>query len=284
MAPTKDQTIRVSVTGQGGGKKGKKPDHVTVWIKIGNTPKKQSNLPKDKGECWENFRSKISRKVGHDAWSARIFGSGRKQEGKKWAGQNIKPEEGETVIVQIRDEEVSGIDIDPPPPIPERMIKFPKDIPLENRPIGLVPLDEILTVAPRPPNWAITHAEKQINWEVLSTLEEISRWPDPKYAGLFLRNAIAAAKFDSGRARPRSEDWENLEAGSPVKDLLVQLPLYKWPIPRDHGCFHPFCDHAVDGLQSSHLQRAHNRRTTLQSEKDSKIKRAWNGESTLQAT
>jgi hypothetical protein len=130
----------------------------------------------------------------------------------------------------------------------------------------------------------LTHAEKKINWEVLQILEKIANWPDQKYAGLFIRNAIAAARFDAGRARPRSEDWERLHHDTPVLNLLLRLSLYKWPIPRDHGCFHPFCDHVINELQSSHLQMAHDRRHILQSEAGKKIKRVWNGESALQAT
>jgi hypothetical protein len=115
-------------------------------------------------------------------------------------------------------------------------------------------------------------------------LEQIAEWPDPKYAGLFLRNTIAAAKFDSNRARPISEAWQRLHTDSPMEDLLLQPQLYKWPIPRDNSCFHPFCDHVVNELQSSHLQRAHDRKHILKADKDKRIKRVWNGESALQAT
>jgi hypothetical protein len=38
QAPTRDQTIRVNITGQGGGKT--KDAKIKIWVKIGNTPKR----------------------------------------------------------------------------------------------------------------------------------------------------------------------------------------------------------------------------------------------------
>jgi hypothetical protein len=158
------------------------------------------------------------------------------------------------------------------------MATHPKNFSLDARPIELFSLNEALAVAPPSPNWVLTEAEKRINREVLATILAISQWPDPKFAGLFLRNAIAAAKFDDHRARPKGLDWIPVDADSPVSALLIQFPLYKWQIPRDHGCFHPFCDHMVTDQQSSHLQRAHNRKRIVPSEENSKVKRVWNGE------
>jgi hypothetical protein len=282
-APAKDHTIFVNITGSGGGKT--KDAKMKIWVKIGKAPKKQVEILKAKEDCWDDFRTKITQDVGHDMWLARIFGPERKDKGKKWCSSGLKPNENETVAVQLPGEPISKIDIDAvPAPIFERMVARPKEDAIEDRPIELKDLADVLRFAPPPPNWAITQAEKQANFEVLRTLEMISKWPDPKFAGLFIKNAIAASRFGETNARQNSENWEFLRVDSPVFDLLLQLPLYKWPIPRDHGCFHPFCDHVVNELQSSHLQRAHNRRNILNSEKDKKIKRVWNGESTSQAT
>jgi hypothetical protein len=229
FAPQKDQTIRVNVTGEGGGKKKNK---INVWIKIGNTPKKLIPLIWNVQDCWDDFRSKVVGDLGHDAWSARISGPDRKKKGEDWVDNTIRPNKNETVVVKAMDEEVSRVDLDPPAPIPERMAAHPKYITLDPGPRELVSLDEALAVAPPPPNWVLTEAERRINYEVLSTIYAICQYPDPKFAGLFLRNAIAAAKFDCHRARPRGVAWEVLDSSSPLSTLLVQLPLYKWPIPR----------------------------------------------------
>jgi hypothetical protein len=243
-----------------------------IWVKIGKAPKKQIDIVKKKEDCWEDFRSKVSHEVG-DMWFARIFGPGHKDKGEKWTGVNIKPNENDTVAVSIPHEPVVRHDLDDlPAPIFARIVPRDKEDPIELRPIELKDLKEVLPYAPPPPDWAITKAEKQANFEVLSILETISKWPDPKFAGLFIRNAIAAARLGSKNHRPDSEPWNFLQEESPVFDLLLQLPLYKWPIPRDHACFHPFCDHVVNDMQSQHLQRAHNRRNVLNSEKDSKVK------------
>jgi hypothetical protein len=123
-----------------------------------------------------------------------------------------------------------------------------------------------------------------MNHEVLATSEAIARWRELRHIGAFIKYAIAAAQFDDNRARPRGVEWETVSKESPVSALLLQLPLYKWPVPRNHGCFHPNCDHQVAELQSSHLQRAHDRKRMVRSEEKSKLQRIWNGESTLQAT
>jgi hypothetical protein len=63
FAPSRDQTIRVNVTGEGGGKKTKS----NVWIKIGNTPKNLVELIWNIKDCWDDFRSKVVGDFGHDA-------------------------------------------------------------------------------------------------------------------------------------------------------------------------------------------------------------------------
>jgi hypothetical protein len=80
-----------------------------------------------------------------------------------------------TAVVKVLDEEVSRIDLDPPAPISERMATHPKNISLDVRPIELVSLNEALAVAPPPPNWVLTEAEKRINHEVLATILAISQ-------------------------------------------------------------------------------------------------------------
>jgi hypothetical protein len=163
------------------------------------------------------------------------------------------------------------------------MLHRPKEPKIEDRPIELKDLADVLPDAPPPYNWSLTFAEKQANIEVLRTLEILAKCPDLKTIGLFLQNAIVAAQIGA-RPHPNTMRWDQLEEMSPVVDLLCQIPLRKWPIPKNHACFHPFCDHVVNEAQSSHLQRAHNRKNLLNSEKDRKIKRVWNGESALQAT
>jgi hypothetical protein len=116
-APAKDHTIFVNVTGHGGGKT--KNAKIKIWLKIGNTPKRQVEIAKSKEDCWEDFRTKTTQEVGHDNWRARIFTPGSKEKGRKWVGTNEKPKENDTVVVQVGDEQVSRIDLDPPAPIPE---------------------------------------------------------------------------------------------------------------------------------------------------------------------
>jgi hypothetical protein len=89
-----------------------------------------------------------------------------------------------------------------------------------------------------------------MNQEVLTTIEAIARWPDLRHMGAFIKHAIADAQFDDNRARHMGVDWELMSKESPVSALLLQLPLYKWPAPRNHGRFHPNCDHQVTELQS----------------------------------
>jgi hypothetical protein len=122
-----------------------------------------------------------------------------------------------------------------------------------------------------------------MNIQILRTLEALRDWANPKCAGMFIRNAIAAARFDDRRERRVKVEWEPIDPSSPIGALLVQIPLHKWPIPKNHGRFHPFCDHMVTDQQSCHLQRAHERKRVVPTE-DSTVKRVWNGESTLQAT
>jgi hypothetical protein len=86
------------------------------------------------------------------------------------------------------------------------MVAHPKDLIVDGRPEELISLEEAMIRAPLPPNWILTEAEKNINREVLLTLEAICKWSDLKFAGLLLRNAIAAARFDDRRARPRRVD------------------------------------------------------------------------------
>jgi hypothetical protein len=74
LAPTRDQTIRVNVTGEGGGKKSNK---VRVWIKLGNRAKEQVPLIWDIKHCWDDFRSKITGDLEHDTWRAKIKGPGK---------------------------------------------------------------------------------------------------------------------------------------------------------------------------------------------------------------
>jgi hypothetical protein len=126
-----------------------------------------------------------------------------------------------------------------------------------------------------PLNWTLTEAEKSMNKQILTTLFAIKDWANPKCAGLFLRNAITGSQFDENRSRPAgtSVEWEPIDPSSPICALLVQIPLYKWPIPRNDACFHPFCDHVVSELQSSHLQRAHERKRVVPSEDAKKVKR-----------
>jgi hypothetical protein len=119
-----------------------------IWVKIGNTPKRQVEIAKSKEDCWEDFRTKTTQEVGHDNWKARIFTPGGKEKGKKWVASNEKPKENDTVMVQIANEKVSRIDLDPPAPIPERMVAHPKETPIEERPIELVTLEEVLGAAP----------------------------------------------------------------------------------------------------------------------------------------
>jgi hypothetical protein len=90
--------------------------------------------------------------MGHDHWGARIFGPKHKEKGKEWTGTNIKPNENDTVAVHTLGEKISRIDIDPPAPIPERMVAHPKEVPIEERPIELLTLGEVLLFAPPPSN------------------------------------------------------------------------------------------------------------------------------------
>jgi hypothetical protein len=101
---------------------------------------------------------------------------------------------------------------------------------------------------------------------------------------MLIKNAIAAARFDTNGDRPNRAAWDPITQESHIGALLVQIPLHKWPIPRNHACFHPFCDHVVTDQQNSHLQRAHNRKRVVPSDDDKKTVRVWNGESALQAT
>jgi hypothetical protein len=280
FAPTRDQTIRVNVTGEGGGKKSNK---VKVWVKMGNAAKVQVPLIWDIKHCWEDFRSKITGELEHDAWRAKIKGPGKSDD--LWLFDNsIKPDKNDVVEVYIMDEQITHQDEEMNAPIPERMQAHPKNKELDGCPAELKPLDEAMAGAPYPLNWVLTEAEKRMNRQILLTLQAIRKWANPKYAGLFLRNAIAAARYDDHRDRPASVAWDPIDPMSPVSALLVQLPLYKWPIPRDHSCFHPFCDHVVTDIQSCHLQRAHERKRIVPSENDKKTKRVWNGELALQAT
>jgi hypothetical protein len=223
LAPKRDQTIRVNITAQGGGKT--KLQTMKIWVKIGKAPKKQIDIVKKKEDCWEDFRSKVSREVG-DMWFARIFGPGHKDNGKKWKGVDIKPNENDTVAVSLPHEPVVRHDLDDlPAPIFARIVPRDKEDPIELRPIELKDLKDVLPYAPPPPDWAITRAEKQANFEVLSILETMSKWPDPKFAGRFIRNAIAASRIGSKNHRPDSDPWIPLQEESPVFDLLIQLPL-----------------------------------------------------------
>jgi hypothetical protein len=280
FAPTRDQIIRVNVTGEGGGKKTGK---FRVWIKLGNLPKKSVELLHNPKDCWRDFCGKVSGELEHDAWTAWIQTPEGDEPEIQWLDDSIRPEKQALIIVKIMNEEVSRIDLDEPPPVPPRSIKYPKGK-KDPRPAELKSWEEIVPELDHPQGWVLTEAEKAINREVLCTLFGIKAWANVKFAGQFLRQAIVASRFDYDRAIPNGVAWEPLGTDSTVFDLLVQIPLYKWPIPRDHGCFHPFCDHAVTDLQSCHLQRAHDRKRILQSESADKTQRVWNGESALQPT
>jgi hypothetical protein len=143
-APTRDQTIHVNITGQGGGRKSNLTE---VWVKIGNTPKKRVSLIWKMEDCWNDFRTKVNEELGHDAWSAKI----KRKTGKgiKWFDNSIKPSKEDTIVVKVLDEEVSQIDVGPPAPIPERMVTHPKHIEPDRCPEELMDsLDQALAYAP----------------------------------------------------------------------------------------------------------------------------------------
>jgi hypothetical protein len=101
----------------------------------------------------------------------------------------------------------------------------------------LLSLDQVLQVARLPLNWTLTPAEKKINTQVLLALEAIKNWESPAYHGMFLRSAIAAARMEEIRDRRSREDWVPISEESSVFELLLKIPMYKWPIPRDKACF-----------------------------------------------
>jgi hypothetical protein len=229
FAPTKDQTITVNITLEGGGKKTNK---VAVWIELGNRAKEQVFLIWNIKECWDDFRSKVSGELEHDAWSARIKSPDGRKKGIPWFDNSIKPRKGELIEVMILDEEITHVDLDVSAPVPDRILVHPKNNILDGRPAELGFLSEAMENMTLPPNWVIREAEKATNRQVLLTLFAIKDWANPKYAGLFLRNVIAAARFDDRRDRPVGVPWEPIDPSSPISALLVQIPLYKWPIPK----------------------------------------------------
>jgi hypothetical protein len=91
---------------------------------------------------------------------------------------------------------------------------------------------------------------------------------------------IPAARFDERRDKWRGEIWNPITAESTIRDLLVQIPLYKWPIPKDHTCFRHFCDHGVISERPRRFQMAHTRKRNVPGE-DLKKQRVWDGESML---
>jgi hypothetical protein len=100
---------------------------------------------------------------------------------------------------------------------------------------------------------------------------------------MLLRIVIAAARLGEKRDRRIKVDWVPLTESSSMFDLLMQIQMYKWPIPRDTACFHPDCDHILTDSSSHHLQKEHNRKRPMTIGKDAKP-RVHNGESALQAT
>jgi hypothetical protein len=69
-------------------------------------------------------------------------------------------------------------------------------------------------------------------------------------------------------------------------DLLAQIPLYKWLIPRDKACFFPSCNHILTETVKQHLQTAHHRKRPVvigDVVKDARPK-IHNGECALQTT
>jgi hypothetical protein len=88
FAPTKDQTFKVNITLEGGGKKTNK---AAVWMKLGNKKKEQVFLIWNTKECWDDFRRKVSGELEHDAWTAIIKSPDGPKEGKPWFDNSTKP-------------------------------------------------------------------------------------------------------------------------------------------------------------------------------------------------
>jgi hypothetical protein len=172
LTPTRDQTIRVNVTGEGAGKKSNK---VKVWIKLGNAANVQTSLIWDIKHCWDDFRSKVKGELEHDAWRAKIKAPGKPDAGIWWFDNSIKPDKDDVVEVHIFDELITHQDEEVDAPIPARMQAHPKDKELDGCPTELKPLDEAMAGAPYPLNWVLAEAEKRMNRQILLTLQAIRK-------------------------------------------------------------------------------------------------------------
>jgi hypothetical protein len=101
----------------------------------------------------------------------------------------------------------------------------------------------------------LTPAARKLNDQILNALESIKDWASPVYPEMLLRNVIAASRFDERRERKLRAEWEHISETSTIRDLLVQIPMYRWPIPRDKACFYPGCDHTLTETNKGHLRK-----------------------------
>jgi hypothetical protein len=266
--PKKEQTIKVSFKLPGRGKMGK-----TV-LNIG-LPKCEPKPTPIRNKCmWEDFSKKVSGELGHDAWEAKI-------NGELWTGDDRRPRSMETIWVR----DLSTPESTTPPPdelpeTPERITRYPPPSPEDHD--DPVSLEYALSVAIPPHGWRLTPVEASTNEGVLAVLESISDWNSLAFASTLLKNTIAEAQKEKRRDRPNSISWQRSNADMTVKDLLPQLPICLWPVPRDNGCFYPFCEFCLMATRNSHLQHAHARQRDPEGNNKTKGP-IWNGESTLSA-
>jgi hypothetical protein len=97
FAPSRDQTIFVHVSGLAGGKNSNK---LTVRIKIGDLPTKITHLIWNVQDCWDDLRSKINGELGHENWTAVVYGP-RHQDGEDWADNSFRPDKMDEVRITI---------------------------------------------------------------------------------------------------------------------------------------------------------------------------------------
>jgi hypothetical protein len=103
-------------------------------------------------DCWDDFRSKVTEELDHDAWTTSIQRQGGPKKGIPWFDNSIRPEKCELIVVTIQDEEILRVDLEEYPPIPERMVRHLGDKVIDNRPDGLVDLGEAMEIMTLPPN------------------------------------------------------------------------------------------------------------------------------------
>lgn len=128
-----------------------------------------------------------------------------------------------------------------------------------------------------------------MNEQVLAAIESAARWTGaPNGVDILIKNTCATILPLKPREKKIEEclPWEPRKPGDSIRDLLLNIPIYWWPIPRGDACFHANCSFKLAAHRNRHLQQAHGQKRKISEEPDFKDKKdyVWDGESSLQTT